>query len=100
MQRYRMPAILDFSWNLAMSVRDNARIRDREGRLLHGPVVGQQSASHARGSVRVVSAKIKSRTQIRRADKIKLKTAIGFRRKSLLLNILILRKIYRYSRES
>jgi hypothetical protein len=62
-----------------------------------GSVVGQQTASHADGSVRVVSAKIKSRTQIRRADTIDLKKAIGFRRKSLLLNILILRKIYRYS---
>jgi hypothetical protein len=62
-------------------------IRDREGRPLRGPVVGQQSASHADSSVRVVPAKIKSRIQIRRADKIELKMAIGFRRKSLLLNI-------------
>jgi hypothetical protein len=89
-----------FSWRVAMSVRSNERIRDREGRSLRRSVVGQQSASHADGWVRVISAKIKSRTQIRRADKIELKMAIGFRRKSLLLNILILRKIYRYSRES
>jgi hypothetical protein len=60
-----------------MSVRDNARIHDREGRSLHGPVVGQQSASHADGSVKVVSAKIKSRIQIRGADKIRLKMAIA-----------------------
>jgi hypothetical protein len=69
-------AILDFSWRLAMSVRDNPRIRDREGRSLHDSVVGQQSASHAGRSTMVVSAKIKSRTQIRRADKIELKIAI------------------------
>lgn len=62
--------------------------------------MGQQSASHADGSFTVVSAKIKSRIQIRRADKIKLKTAIGFRRKSLLFNILIIKNIYRFSRES
>ena len=80
-----------------MSIRENKRIRDREGRPPHGSVVGQQSVSHADGSVIVVSAKIKSRIEIRRADKIKLKMAIGFRRKSLLLNILILGKIYRYS---
>src|ERR1051325_724178 len=60
----------------------------------------QQSVGHADSSIRVVSAKIKSRTQIRRADKIELKMVIGFRRKSLLLNILILRNIYRFSRES
>jgi len=79
-----------------MSVRDNATIRDREGRSLHGSVVGQQSASHADGSFTVVSAKIKSTTQIRRADKIELKMAIGFRRKFLLFNILIIKNIYRF----
>ena len=94
---YRTPAILDFSWRLATSVRDDVRIRDREGGPLRGLVVGQQSVGHVEDSFTVVSAKIKSRIQIRRADKIKLKKAIGFRRKSLLLNILILRKIYRYS---
>jgi hypothetical protein len=99
-ERYRTPAILDFRWRLATSVRDNVSIRDREGRPLRGPVVGQQSASHADSSVRVVPAKIKSRIQIRRADKIELKMAIGFRRKSLLLNILIIKNIYRFSRES
>ena len=52
----------------------------------------QQAAGRAGRLTRVVSAKTKSRTQIRRADKIELKKAIGFRRKSLLLNILILRK--------
>jgi hypothetical protein len=62
--------------------------------------MGEQSAGHADGSVRVVSAKIKSRTQIRRADKIELKTRVDFLRKSLLLNILIIKNIYRFSRES
>jgi len=62
--------------------------------------VGQQLVSHADGSLRVVSAKIKSRTEIRRADKIELKRVIGFRRKSLLFTILIIKNIYRFSRES
>jgi hypothetical protein len=62
--------------------------------------MGQQAASHADACSRVVTAKIKSRIQIRRADKIEFEIAIGFRRKSLLFNILIIKKIYRFSRES
>jgi hypothetical protein len=78
---------LNYLGLVATSVRDNARIRDRE-KIVARTVAGQQSASHAGASRGVISAKIKSRTQIRRADKIELKMPIGFRRKSLLLNIL------------
>src|ERR1051326_4457845 len=46
------------------------------------------------------TAKIKSRIEIRRADKIEIKIAIEFRRKFIVFNILGIRKIYRYSRES
>src|SRR5215213_910073 len=100
LHRYRMNVIerrrFLFSWCVATNVSDNSRFRDREGRSLRGSVVGQQAAGHAGRLTRVVSAKIKSRIQIRRADKIEFKMAIGFPRKSLLLNALIIKKIYRY----
>jgi hypothetical protein len=67
---------------------------------MHGSGVGEQSAGHAGAFGKTGWAKMKSRMQIRRADKIELKLAIEFRRKFLLLSILILWKIYRYSRES
>jgi len=46
------------------------------------------------------TAKTKSRIEIRRADKIELKKAIEFRRKFIVSNILRIKNIYRYSRES
>jgi hypothetical protein len=44
--------------------------------------------------------KIKSRTEIRRADKIELKNVISSRRKSFVFRIMEIKNIYRFSRES
>src|SRR5690348_6319895 len=49
---YRTPTILVFSWRVATNVRDTRGcVIEREDRC-GGPIVSQQSASHADGSVR------------------------------------------------
>jgi hypothetical protein len=97
---YQTPAISDIFLVTGDERSRQIEDSDRKRRPLRGLVVGQQSVGHVEDSIRVVTAKIKSRTHIRQADKIELKMAIGFRRKSLLLNILIIKNIYRFSRES
>ena len=44
--------------------------------------------------------KIKSRTEIRRADKIELKNVISSRRKFFVFKIMEIKNIYRFSRET
>ena len=67
----------------------------------HLPLVPQFSLTEI--EVRLVTSrerKIKSRTEIRRADKIELKNVISSRRKFFVFRIMEIKNIYRFSRES
>src|SRR5262249_40728544 len=51
-------------------------------------------------SANTPESKIKSRKEIRRADKIELKNVISSRRKLFVFRIMEIKNIYRFSRES
>jgi hypothetical protein len=75
-KHYRTPTILVFIGVWRRRFAATPAVIDREEELLTKIEVVQQSASHAGRLTGVASAKIKSRIEIRRADKIEWKIAI------------------------